>query len=118
MIELRAEGRQTSFDVAQTFAPSQLGERQHEELFVGGQLADAEVAVVTGDTLVELVFGEEIEELGEDGATFVHKVKNRWIAVEHPRRAVAELKSKNDQTAKKARFYRADIVVIKTLTGQ
>ena len=38
--------------------------------------------------------------MGEDGATFVHKVKNRWIAVKHPRRAVAELKSKNDQTAK------------------
>ena len=74
--------------------------------------------IVSGDTLVELVFGEEIEELGEDGATFVHKVKNRWIAVKHPRRAVAELKSENDQTAKKARFYRADIVIIKTLTGQ
>ena len=38
VIELRAEGRQTGFDVAQTFAPGQLG---------------------------------------EDGATFVHKVKNR-----------------------------------------
>jgi hypothetical protein len=30
--------------------------------------------VVTGDTLVEFVFGQEVEELGEDGATFVHKV--------------------------------------------
>ena len=77
VIELGAEGRQTGFDVAQTFAPGQLGEGQHEELFVGGQFADAEVAVVTGDTLVELVFGQEVEELGEDGATFVHKVKNR-----------------------------------------
>ena len=38
VIELRAEGRQTGFDVAQTFAPGQFG---------------------------------------EDGATFVHKVKNR-----------------------------------------
>ena len=57
VIEFRAEGRQTGFDVAQTFAPGQLGEGQHEELFVGGQFADAEVAVVTGDTLVEFVFG-------------------------------------------------------------
>jgi len=47
-------------------------------LFVGGQLADAEVAVVAGDTLVKLVFGEEVEELGEDGATFVYKVKKTW----------------------------------------
>ena len=42
----------------------------------------------------------------------------QYQSAEHPRRAVAELKSKNDQTGKKARFYRADIVVIKTLTGQ
>ena len=118
VIELGAEGRQTGFDVAQTFAPSQLGEGQHEELFVGGQLADTEVAVVTGDTLVEFVFGQVVDELGEDGATFVHKVKNRQPAVEHPRRAVAELKSKNDETAKNPRFYRADIVVVKNLTGQ
>ena len=99
VIELRAEGRQTGFDVTQTFAPSQLGERQHEELFVGGQLADAEVAAVTGDALVELVLWQEIEELGEDGATFVHKVKNRRLPVEPPRKVVAELKSKNDRTA-------------------
>ena len=75
---------------------------------------DAEVAVVTGDTLVELVFGEEIEELGEDGATFVHKVKNRWIAVKHPRRAVAELKSKNDRTTVLSSFYNGEIAVIKS----
>jgi len=59
------------------------------ELFVGGQLADAEVAAVTGDTLVELVFGEEVQELGEDGATFVHKVKTagwRWNTLEKPSR--------------------------------
>ena len=73
VIELWAEGRQTGFDVAQTFTPSQLCEGQHKELFVSGQFANAKVAVVTGDTLVELVFGEEVEELGEDGATFVHR---------------------------------------------
>ena len=102
VIEFGAEGRQTGFDVAQTFSPRELGERQHEKLFVGGQFADAEVAVVTGDTLVELVFGEAVEELGEDGATFVHKVKNRRNAGNHPQGVVAELKSKNDQTAKTA----------------
>ena len=90
-----------------------MGEGQHEELFVGGQFADAEVAVVTGDTLVELVFGEEVEELGEDGATFVHKVKNRWLAVKHPQGVVSELKSKNDRTAVLSRFYNGEIIVIK-----
>src|ERR1035437_7509405 len=102
VIEFRAEGRQTGFDVAQTFAPGQLGESEHEELFVGGQLADAEVPVITRDTLVELVFWEEVEELGEDSATFVHKVKNRRNAGRHPQRIVAKLKSKNDRTAKES----------------
>src|ERR1039458_1510325 len=118
VIEFGAEGGEAGCDVAQTFAPGQLGEGQHEELFVGGQPADAKVAVVTGDTLVKLVLGQEVEELGEDGATFVHKVKNRWPAVKHPRGVVAELKSKNDRTTKKRRFYQVEIVVIKTLTGQ
>ena len=118
VIELWTEGRQTGFDVTQTFTPSELGERQHEELFVSGQFADAEVAVVTGDTLVELVFGQEVKELGEDGATFVHRVKNRRFAVEHPQGVVAVLKSKKDRTARKRRFYRAQIGVRKILTGQ
>ena len=65
------------------------------------------------DTLVELVFGQEVEELGEDGATCVRKVKNRRLAVEHPRRVVTELKSKNDRTAVLSSFYNDEIVVIK-----
>ena len=118
MIEFRAEGREAGFDVAQTFAPGQLRESQHKKLFVGGEFADPAVAVVTGDTFVELVFGQEVEELGEDGATFVHKVKNRRLAVEHPRGVFVELKSKKDRTARICRFYRAEIAVRKILTGQ
>ena len=118
VIEFGAEGRQTGFDVAQTFAPRQLGERQHEKLFISGQFADAEVAVVTSDTLVELIFGETVEELGEDGATFVHKVKNRRNAGNHPQGIVAELKSKKGKTAKTHRFYRIGIAVSENLTGQ
>jgi hypothetical protein len=45
-------------------------------------------------------------------------VKNRQMAVEHPRKVVAELKSKNDQTTKSLKFYEAEIGVMKTLTGQ
>jgi len=113
VVEFRAEGRQAGFDVAQTFAPSQLGKRQHEELFISGEFADAAVAVVTGDTLVELVFGEEVEELGEDGATFIHKVENRRNAGSHPQGIVAELKSKNDRTAVLSSFYNSEIAVSK-----
>jgi hypothetical protein len=118
VIELRAEGSQSGFDVAQTFAPGQLRESENEELFVGGQLADAEVAAVTSDTLVEFVFGEEVQELGEDGATFVHKVENRHVAVNHPRKLVAKLKSKKVRTAIERQFYRNEIAVGKNLTGQ
>ena len=118
VIELWAKGSQTGFDVAQTFTPGQLGECQHEELFVSWQLADAEVAVVTGDTLVELIFGEEVEELGENRATFVHREKQRQRAVEHPRKPVLELKSKKGRTAMEHQFYRTNIAVRKNLTGQ
>jgi hypothetical protein len=55
--------------------------------------------VVTGDTLVEVVFGQEVEELGEDGATFVHRVENHRNAGIHPQGIAADLKSKNDRTA-------------------
>ena len=113
MVEFRAEGRQTGFDVAQTFAPRQLGESQHEEVLLSGEFADTMVAVITGDTLVELVFGEEVEELGEDGATFVHKVENRGNAGNHPQGIVAELKSKNDRTAVLSSIYNGEIAVSK-----
>jgi hypothetical protein len=49
--------------------------------------------------------------LGEDGATFVHKVKNRGNAGNHPQGIVAKLKSKKAETAKTHRFYRVGIAV-------
>lgn len=118
VIEFWAEGCQAGFDVAQAFAPSELGKGQHEEVFVSWEFADAEVAVVTGDTLVELVFGEVVEELGEDGATFVHKVKNRKNAGNHPQGIVAKLKSKKEKTAKTRWFYQVKFAVTENLTGQ
>jgi hypothetical protein len=73
-----------------------------------------EVAVVTGDTLIELVFGQEVEKLGEDGATFVHQVKNRRNAGSHPQGIVAEIKSKNDRAAVLSSFYNGENAVIKS----
>ena len=118
VIEFWTEGGQTGCDVAEALAPGELGESEHEEVFVGGEFADEEVAVVTGDTLVELVFGEEVEELGEDGATFVHKVKNRRNAGSHPPRSVAELKSKKPGTAESAPYYQGNLAVTQRRTGQ
>ncbi len=118
VIKFRAEGSQTGFDVAETFAPGQLGEGQNEKLLISGKFADAEVATVTGDTLVEFVFGQAVQELGENGATFIHKIKNRRIAVIYPQRAVGKLKSKKAEQRKKSRCYRDKIAVTRNLTGQ
>ena len=73
VIELGAQGMQAGFDVAQTLAPSQLGENHDDELFVAGQFADSEVATIASNTLVEFVFGQAVQQLGENGAAFVHK---------------------------------------------
>jgi hypothetical protein len=80
--------------------------------------APCDAYAVTGDTLVELVFREEVEELGEDGTNFVHKVENHKNAGCHPQGIVAELKSKNDRTAVLSSFYRGAIAVSKNSTGQ
>ena len=71
VIELGAQGMQAGFDVAQTLAPSQLGENHDDELFVAGQFADSEVATIASNTLVEFVFGQAVQQLGENGAAFV-----------------------------------------------
>src|SRR5205823_9058826 len=63
---------QTSFDVAQALAPSQLGKGHDRELFVAGKLADTKVAAIALNTLVEFVFGQAVQELRENSATFVH----------------------------------------------
>ena len=111
VIKFRAERGQTGFEVAETFAPGQWSESEHEEVFVGGQFANQKVAVVTGDTLVKIVFGQEVQKLGEDGATFVHKLENRRNAGNHPRRTVAELKSKKTGTVKSAPYYADNLAV-------
>lgn len=86
VVKFGAQCGQTGFDVAETFALGELGKSEHEEVFVGGLCADEVVAVVTGDALVELVFGQEVEALGEDGATFVRKVKNPQACGKSPRK--------------------------------
>ena len=118
MIELWAEGNEAGFDVPQTLTPGQLRKGQDEKLFVGWKFADSKVAPVARDTLVELVLWQEIHELGENGSAFVHKVENRLIAANHPRKTPAELKSKKILTAGNQQFYRNKTIVSENLTGQ
>jgi hypothetical protein len=118
VIKFWAEGSEAGFDVPQTLTPGQLREGKDEELFVGREFAGPEVALVARDTLVELVLRQEIHKLGENGSAFVHKVGNRLVAANHPRKTVAKLKSKKASTEENQRFYRNETLVSQNLTGQ
>ena len=78
----------------------------------------AEVAVVTGDTFVELVFGAGSRGVGRRRYGLRSQGGKPQQAVEHPRKVVAELKSKKVRTAIERRFYRNEIAVRKNLTGR
>lgn len=56
VVEFGAQGAQTRFDVAQALAVGQLREAHDQELLVGGERAHPMIAVVTANTLVELLF--------------------------------------------------------------
>src|SRR6516162_6642156 len=72
VVELGTQSAQARFDIAQTLAPGQLREGHDDKLFVGEQFADAEVAAISLNTLVEFVFGQAVQQLGENRTTFVH----------------------------------------------
>lgn len=72
VIEFGTQSVQARFDIAQTLAPGQLGKGYDHELLVGGQFADPKVAAIPLNTLVEFVFGQAVQQLGENRTTFVH----------------------------------------------
>jgi uncharacterized protein (DUF1919 family) len=63
MIEFVGHDAQTRFDIAQTLSISQLGKGHAEELFPTGKVVNLVIALVSFDTLVELVPGQEVDEL-------------------------------------------------------
>ena len=73
MIELRLDGAQTSFGVAQTFPIGELCEDHAKELIQAGKLAHPVVASIATNTPVELVPGQEIHQLGEHQLSRVHQ---------------------------------------------
>jgi hypothetical protein len=72
MVELRATRTQARFDVAQTFAISQLGEGQTEELIPTREAADFVVAAIAGDATLELLRMNPVEQLSQDELAVVH----------------------------------------------
>src|SRR5262249_37597354 len=72
MIELFGSGVQTRFDVAKTFAPSQLGENQTDKLLPGSEVFDLVIAAITNDTATELLSVNKIEQLRENKLAAIH----------------------------------------------
>ena len=72
MIELGLLSTKTSFDVAKTFAISELGKRQTKELIPAGEIFDVTIALVPLDANLKLVGWKELHELREYGSALVH----------------------------------------------
>lgn len=73
VIKFRFHRSQTSFDVAQAFPISQLGESHAEKLIVTGELSDSLVATITAHAFVEIVLGKEVHQLRKDDTSGVHQ---------------------------------------------
>ena len=64
---------QTDFDVSQAFTTSQLSKSHGKELFPTGQITDTPIAVVTINKSIEIVMGNELKQLSENGLATVHE---------------------------------------------
>ena len=80
-----------------------------DRLLVSGQFTRAKVTLVTNDTLVEVIFRQEIQGQGENTATFIYKVKNLGNAEDHSSGGDGELNSNKVKTARIGQFYRNEI---------
>ena len=60
VVELVAAGVETRFDVAQAFAPGQLGKDQTDELLPSGEVLDLVIATVALDAAAKLLWMDEI----------------------------------------------------------
>jgi hypothetical protein len=60
------------FDVAERVAVTELGKGHAQELAPAGEVPDPFVALVTLDTLVELVARQNMNQLGKDALARIH----------------------------------------------
>jgi len=73
VIEFRRHRSQASLDIAETLAIGQLSEGHGEKLIPTRETFDLMAAAIAGDTAAELMDGQKIDELGEDGFSDVHR---------------------------------------------
>ena len=72
VIQLGANGPQAGLDVAQTLPERQLRKGHAEKLIEAGELLDLVLSPVPADSLSEVVHGDMLEQLREDGFAVVH----------------------------------------------
>ena len=79
VIQLGANGSQARLDVAQTLPERQLREDHAEKLIEAGELLDLVLSSIPADSLSEIVHGDMLEQLREDGLAVVHgpSLRNR-----------------------------------------
>ena len=66
---MRVEAR---YDIAQAFAIGQLSERQAEKLICARETSDFVIAVITKDTLIELVPWQMLNQLSKNRFSTIH----------------------------------------------
>ncbi len=73
VIELRRHSAETGLDIAEALAVGQLSESHGEKLVPAGKAFDFMAAVITDDAATELMDGQEIDKLDENGFTDIHR---------------------------------------------
>jgi hypothetical protein len=72
MVELASHGVQAGFDIAETLSVSELSKGHRQVLIPARQLSVMMIAVISGDTLLELDVGEVSNQLRENSPAGVH----------------------------------------------
>ena len=101
MVQLPTHGAQAGFEVAQTLAVGQLSKGHRQILVAAREAPMVRISAIPLDTLLQLVRGQVIQELGEDGLPDIHpSLLTIGAASGHPAlapgSAAINFKSKNE----------------------
>ncbi len=72
VVQFAAHRPQASLDTAKTLAVSQLSEDHRQILVATGEASVVRITLVAGDTLLKLIGGQMLHELGENSLTEIH----------------------------------------------
>ncbi len=93
MVELAPMCGEADFDVAKTFATSQLSKCHGQELLPTGKATDAPIPVVAMNKSIKIVVGNQLKQLSENGLPAVHRRSSRGMIRLSPRKKAIFFKS-------------------------